>query len=276
MTKKLFFAASVCAALNLFSAQMVNGIAAIVENEPITLYEVYQLKEQLKTDESQALNLLIRDRLEQAQIKNLGISVTPFEVNERIDAIAKQNGMTSTQFRSSVESQGTSFTDFKNEVEKRMLQEKLYRNIASEAGKNVTDERAKAYYEANKEQFNIFNSAEIVLFRAASMQELENQKGKLSPLKGVQAQNLTLEYQSTNPQLASIIANTAIGDFTQIFKTQEGFDMFYVKNKIGSYTPSFDQIKDEIINSLYQNEQQKTIQDYFDKLRAKAKVQILR
>ncbi|WP_141106917.1 peptidylprolyl isomerase, partial [Campylobacter concisus] len=124
--------------------------------------------------------------------------------------------------------------------------------------------------------FNIFNSAEIVLFRAASMQELKNQKGKLSPLKGVQAQNLTLEYQSTNPQLASIIANTAIGDFTQIFKTQEGFDMFYVKNKIGSYTPSFDQIKDEIINSLYQNEQQKTMQDYFDKLRAKAKVQILR
>ncbi|MCD8213416.1 MAG: SurA N-terminal domain-containing protein [Campylobacter sp.] len=275
MTKRMFFLAFLFT-LNFSYAQMVNGIAAIVENEPITLYEVYALKEQLKSDESQALNLLIRDRLEQAQIKNLGINVTPFEVNERIDAIAKQNNMTNIQFRSSVESQGINFTDFKNDIEKKMLQEKLYRNIASEAGKNITDERAKAYYEANREQFNVFSSAQIVLFRAGSMEELENQRGKLSPVKGVQAQNLNIEYSNTNPQLAFIIANAAIGDFTQIFRTQEDFNMFYVKDKVGSYTPSFEQIKDEIINNLYQNEQERTMQDYFDKLRAKAKVQIIR
>ena len=49
-----------------------------------------------------------------------------------------------------------------------------------------------------------------------------------------------------------------------------------IKNKIGSYTPEFEQIKDEIMNAMYQGEQENIMRDYFDKLRAKAKIQILR
>lgn len=276
MKKLLFLAAGMLSALNLYSAQMINGIAAIVENEPITLYEVYSLKEQLRASEQDALNLLIRDRLEDAQIKNLNISVTPFELNDRIESIAKQNGMTNSQFRSSIQAQGMDFLEFKNNIEKKMLQEKLYKSILAEAGKNVNEQKAKMYFDANPDKFKVFSTAKVVLYRAKNPEELEAQKTNPSLLNGVQTQELSLDYQSIDPRLAAIIAGTNNGEFTQILQGADSFDMFYVKEKIGSYTPSFADVKDNVINELYQGEQEKLMADYFDKLRAKAKIQILR
>jgi putative periplasmic protein len=276
MKKLLFLAAGMLSALNLYSAQMINGIAAIVENEPITLYEVYSLKEQLRASEQDALNLLIRDRLEDAQIKNLNISVTPFELNDRIEAIAKQNGMTNSQFRSSIQAQGMDFLEFKNNIEKKMLQEKLYKSILAEAGKNVNEQKAKMYFDANPDKFKVFSTAKVVLYRAKNPEELEAQKTSPSLLSSIQTQELSLDYQSIDPRLAAIIAGTNNGEFTQILQGADSFDMFYVKEKIGSYTPSFADVKDNVINELYQGEQEKLMADYFDKLRAKAKIQILR
>ena len=276
MKKMLFLAAGMLSALNLYSAQMVNGIAAIVENEPITLYEVYSLKEQLRASEQDALNLLIRDRLEDAQIKNLNISVTPFELNDRIESIAKQNGMTNSQFRSSIQAQGKDFLEFKNNIEKKMLQEKLYKSILAEAGKNVNEQKAKMYFDANPDKFKVFSTAKVVLYRAKNPEELEAQKTSPSLLSSVQTQELSLDYQSIDPRLAAIISGTNNGEFTQILQGADSFDMFYVKEKIGSYTPSFADVKDNVINELYQGEQEKLMADYFDKLRAKAKIQILR
>ncbi|WP_107769758.1 peptidylprolyl isomerase [Campylobacter concisus] len=276
MKKLLFLAAGMLSALNLYSAQMINGIAAIVENEPITLYEVYSLKEQLRASEQDALNLLIRDRLEDAQIKNLNISVTPFELNDRIESIAKQNGMTNSQFRSSIQAQGIDFLEFKNNIEKKMLQEKLYKSILAEAGKNVNEQKAKMYFDANPDKFKVFSTAKVVLYRAKNPEELEAQKTSPSLLSSVQTQELSLDYQSIDPRLAAIISGTNNGEFTQILQGADSFDMFYVKEKIGSYTPSFADVKDNVINELYQGEQEKLMADYFDKLRAKAKIQILR
>nr|WP_314542317.1 peptidylprolyl isomerase [uncultured Campylobacter sp.] len=276
MKKLLFLAAGMLSALNLYSAQMINGIAAIVENEPITLYEVYSLKEQLRASEQDALNLLIRDRLEDAQIKNLNISVTPFELNDRIESIAKQNGMTNSQFRSSIQAQGMDFLEFKNNIEKKMLQEKLYKSILAEAGKNVNEQKAKMYFDANPDKFKVFSTAKVVLYRAKNPEELEAQKTSPSLLSSVQTQELSLDYQSIDPRLAAIISGTNNGEFTQILQGADSFDMFYIKEKIGSYTPSFADVKDNVINELYQGEQEKLMADYFDKLRAKAKIQILR
>ena len=276
MKKLLFLAAGMLSALNLYSAQMINGIAAIVENEPITLYEVYSLKEQLRASEQDALNLLIRDRLEDAQIKNLNISVTPFELNDRIESIAKQNGMTNSQFRSSIQAQGMDFLEFKNNIEKKMLQEKLYKSILAEAGKNVNEQKAKMYFDANPDKFKVFSTARVILYRAKNPEELEAQKTSPSLLSSVQTQELSLDYQSIDPRLAAIIAGTNNGEFTQILQGADSFDMFYIKEKIGSYTPSFADVKDNVINELYQGEQEKLMADYFDKLRAKAKIQILR
>ncbi len=132
------------------------------------------------------------------------------------------------------------------------------------------------YFDANPDKFKVFSTAKVVLYRAKNPEELEAQKTSPSLLSSVQTQELSLDYQSIDPRLAAIISGTNNGEFTQILQGADSFDMFYVKEKIGSYTPSFADVKDNVINELYQGEQEKLMADYFDKLRAKAKIQILR
>lgn len=275
MIKKAIFASLLCGIC--LNAQMVNGIAAIVENEPITLFEVAKVKEQLKINEQKALDLLIRDRLEQAQIKALGISATHFEVNERIESIARQNGVTNSEFRSQIESKGVRFSDFRSDIEKNILQEKLYKSIFSGVGANINEASARNYYENHKSEFSTFSSIQVILFSAADASILTSQQNAgTKPLNNVTAQTLNLNSEDINPRLAVLLASTPQGSFTQPLKAQNGYDMFYVKTKNGSVTPEFSQIKDEVINMMYQAEQERVAADYFDKLRAKAKINMLR
>ncbi|CAD7288873.1 Chaperone SurA [Campylobacter majalis] len=276
MVKKLFLA-SIIGTFAL-SSELVNGIAAIIENEAITLYEIERVKKELNVDKQRALDLLIRDRLEQAQIKNLGIVATQLEINQRIDAIARQNGMSMAQFRDHIEyKQGVKFTDFKNDIQKSIQQEKLYKNILSEAGKNIDENSARNYYEANINQFTTFSTAEVTLYRALDADTLQKQIASgTKPINGVQTQNITLDSQNIPPQLVAIISATQDASFTGILKAQNGFDAFYVKKKSGLKTASFQQAKNQILNQMHQAEQDRAAHDYFEKLKSKSKLNILR
>lgn len=275
MFKKAIFAFFVCGIC--LNAQMINGIAAIVENEPITLFEVTKVKEQLKIDEQKALDLLIRDRLEQAQIKTLGINVTPFEINERVDAIAKKNGVSTSQFRMEIENRGTRFKEFKNDIEKSLLQEKLYAIVFADIGKSINENSARRYYENNRAEFSSFKSTSIIVFSSDNMDMLLKQRASgVEPIDGVQSRTLNLNRENISPRLAVLIASTPEKSFTQPLQSPNGFDMFYVNAKNGLYEPSFEEIKNEVLSSMYQAEQERVAQDYFNKLRAKAKVNMIR
>ena len=116
MLKKISFAAFLLSFCLANASQISNGIAAIIENEPITINELRKAAAQLKTDETTALNLLIRDRLETAQIKNLKIEASDYEVNQRLEKIANASGMNVAGLRSAVTSKGGDYAQFKDEV----------------------------------------------------------------------------------------------------------------------------------------------------------------
>lgn len=276
MFKKAIFASLICSFA--LASQMVNGIVAVVENEPITLFEINKVKEQLKISNQKAFDLLIKDRLEQAQIKNLAISTTAFEINQKIEQIAKQNGLTMSQFRDEIElKQGIKFSDFKKDIERSILQEKLYKNIFSEIGKNLNEDNARAFFQANKGEFSTFKSIDVTLFKASSQNAAKAQiAAGNKAISGVKAENLHFEYNNINPRIAGILAATPVGSFTQILKSPDSFDTFYIRAKTGSQIPNFEDVKEQIFSILYSMEQEKIATDYFEKLRAKANIKILR
>ncbi len=102
MLKKISFAAFFLGFCLANASQISNGIAVIIENEPITVNEVRKAAAQLQTNEANALNLLIRDRLETAQIKNLKIEASDYELNQRLQKIASESGMSVSDLRSAV------------------------------------------------------------------------------------------------------------------------------------------------------------------------------
>ncbi|OPA76475.1 hypothetical protein BFG05_04610 [Campylobacter pinnipediorum subsp. pinnipediorum] len=276
MIKKIFLASLVCS-LGLAS-QMINGIAATVEDEPITTFEVESVKDQLKVDDKKALDILIRDRLEQVQIRALGIVASPFEINQKIESIAKQNGFTMAQFRNEIEhKQNINYNDFKNNIQKTILQEKLYKSIFADVGKNITEDTAKAYFEANKQNFSVFKNIKVMIFKSNSEDKLKKQMNAgTKAIDGVSVQTLSFDYKNINPRLASLLANTNNNSFTQILKGEKTFDMFYVLEKNGIQTPDYESMKEQVASMLYSSEQERAAYEYFEKLKAKTKVKIIR
>ena len=278
MLKKISFAAFLLSFCLANASQISNGIAVVIENEPITINELRKAAAQLKTDETTALNLLIRDRLETAQIKNLKIEASDYEVNQRLEKIANDSGMNVAGLRSAVTSKGGDYAQFKDDVAKSIKQEKLYQSIFSEAKINISENAARAYFEQNPSAFARFSDISVTRYVAPSADFLEVAR-KSSPMNtnhSVHMDVLDLKSEQIPPQLREIFQQTADGTFTQIFQTPEGFEMFYVASKKGQTMPEFDEVRDEAMNALYKLEQDRVIGEYFNKLRAKANVKHLR
>lgn len=277
MSKKMFFLAFLLSLNFAFSQQLVNGIAAIVENEPITMYEVYKTSQILKTDEKNAINFLIKDRLEQAQIKALNIDATAFEINERMQKIAQENGVNLADLNSVLLRQGINYSDFKEDVAKSIKQEKLYQNIFRDAKVNVSEDGARAYFEQNPSQFAKFSEVKATRYIAPSKELLEGIQGSpLSANPNVKTEILELRSEQIPPQLRQIFEMTKDGSFTQIFQTPSGFEMFLVSSKSGATMPKFEDVKNEVMSSIYRLEEERVISEYFNKLRAKANIKMLR
>lgn len=278
MLKKISFAAFFLSFYMANASQISNGIAVIIENEPITVNEVRKAAAQLQTNEANALNLLIRDRLETAQIKNLKIEASDYELNQRLQKIASESGMSTSDLRSAVLSKGGDYAQFKDDVAKTIKQEKLYQSIFAEAKINISENAARAYFEQNRDLFAHFTDASVTRYVASSAQLLEvaRHSSPMNTNHNVHMDVLDLKSEQIPPQLRTIFQQTPDGTFTQIFQTPEGFEMFYVASKKGQTMPEFDEVRDEAMNALYKLEQDRVIGEYFNKLRAKANVKYLR
>jgi len=278
MLKKISFAAFFLGFCLANASQISNGIAVIIENEPITVNEVRKAAAQLQTSEANALNLLIRDRLETAQIKNLKIEASDYELNQRLQKIASESGMSVSDLRSAVLSKGGDYAQFKDDVAKTIKQEKLYQSIFAEAKINISENAARAYFEQNRDLFAHFTDVSVTRYVASSAQLLEvaRHSSPMNTNHNVHMDVLDLKSEQIPPQLRTIFQQTPDGTFTQIFQTPEGFEMFYVASKKGQTMPEFGEVRDEAMNALYKLEQDRVIGEYFNKLRAKANVKYLR
>ncbi|MGP1485882.1 MAG: peptidylprolyl isomerase [Campylobacter sp.] len=277
MSKKIFFIAFLCCFGFANAQQVVNGIAVIINNEPVTMHEVYKVAKQFNTDEKNALNLLIRDRLETAQIKNLKIEASSYEVSQKLEKIAAENGVSKENLRSFILSKGGDYTQFREDIEKSIKQEKLYQSIFSEAKIKVTPSMARAYFSQNQSQFSQFERVKAIHYVAQSKEILQSIKtSPMSQNTNVRTQSIDLKGSELPAGLRAVFSQTQDGSFTQIFQTQNGFEMFFVEQKIGQVTANFEDVENEAMNAVYKLEQDRVVNEYFNKLRAKANIKVLR
>ncbi|EAK0829263.1 peptidylprolyl isomerase [Campylobacter fetus] len=263
--------------LSISHAEYVNGLVAIVENEPITDYEIQQVMTKMNVSPNDALSVLIRERLEDAQIRTLGISADNYEADEKIAALAQANGIDTATFKNVIESRGISSEDFKNDIKTGIKKEKLYARILNNPSQNITPENARRFYDANPKMFVQFEKISVTRYLTNNKQSLnEISKSPMSVQPGVSIENVVLESKELNPQLRYILLNTKNGSFTPIFQTANGFEMFYVYSKEGSYLPDFNSIEKEVVTAMASQEQEIAVADYFNKLRVKANIEIIK
>ncbi|MDR1911425.1 MAG: SurA N-terminal domain-containing protein, partial [Helicobacteraceae bacterium] len=151
------------------SAAPINAIAAVVEGEPITLYDIETFAASEKITKAIALDRLIDVRLREAKIKELGLSVGADEVDSRVDLIAKRNNLDAATLKEVLIRRGADFDKYQEEIKETLLNEKIAAYVLAGTQIPVSEEEIERFYAANPSLFT--QPSEIVVIQYAAKDE---------------------------------------------------------------------------------------------------------
>ena len=272
---RILVSASMCATLG-FSG-IISGVSVIINDEPITLYEVYKYSEKYKISRKESLDLLVREKLENSEMKKLRINADVFEIDQYIEKLANNNGMSQYEFFNMLKTKNIKVDDYKKEIKNKIKKEKLYRNIYSDKLKTVDESQVKEFYNTNPDQFKVANNFAVTSYTSNDGNSLVAViKNPMLQPQGVQIQNQTLQANALNDKVKSLLNSTKDGQFSKIINIENKSVMFYVKKKENFITIPFKDVKQSIYRVLNQQNEAKTIKDYFEKVKSSASIDVVR
>lgn len=167
MIKVLIIAILISALPSLSSAEAINKIAALVNDEVITTFAVEKERNALiKEAEKQtplddqakaqiretALNRLIDKKLVEQKIRELDIRISEEEIRQAIEDVKKQNKLSQEALIAALASQGLSFDQYKIQIREQLERLRLVSQEVR-AKIQVGEREMREYYAANKIKF---------------------------------------------------------------------------------------------------------------------------
>lgn len=264
---------------SFLEAKVYDGVAVVVKNEAITMEDI---KEEMKTsnvDVQKATDILIRQKLEAAEIKERKIVVSSSEVYDDIKKMASRNNMSISDFYDAVrEANGLSSTQLKEKIKQKLQSQKLYSAIAYASIDEPSEEEISEYYQLHKENYAHPASFTVVIYDAASKELLQEKVDNpmfYSPEIATNEQ--VLPYDRISPELASLLSRTELHTFTPIVPNGKGgFMSFYIKSVESAKEGGLESVKNQIINSIMADKREVVLNDYFTRLRDNADINIIR
>lgn len=157
------------------SGKVINAIAAVVNDDIITLYEINReaspvIRETEKKTPLDAaarsqirrtmLDRLVEKKLIEQKIKELNVKVSEEEVRQSIEDVKKQNNMTQEALVSALAAQGLSFDQYRSQLMEQLEKLKLV-SMEVRSKIQVGESEMREYYEANRVKYT-----EDEIFRA--------------------------------------------------------------------------------------------------------------
>ena len=257
-------------------ANLVDGIALIVNNKPITLYDIDQEMLNTTLSKEEAVSKLIDDIIYKQEIKKYNIDITLLDVDNYIEKLSSANHMNLLDFKMLIR-QKEDYDQFIEKIKKQLTHQELIKKIAKGHLKIANDDDMKIYYNNHKDEYTIANSIDVIAYVSKNKNLLEQVKqNPMFNTQGVMSQNITFKQTELNPQVKYILNNTKNNEFSVIFNQGGNYNIFFVKNKNDIKTLSFDKVKKEIFNKIMTQREQSYLQNYFETLKITADVKILR
>ncbi len=162
-----------CAFMALFtrhvSAQTFNRVVAIVNEDVITLHELNKKvremtgltpdglrsrgkKTYLET-RRRILEILINEKITQARVQELGIHVTPLQIDATIERIKAKNQWTHEDLIARLREGGLTYETYRENIKKDLERFRLINSVV-QSKIIVREEQLKQYYENHKEEFS--------------------------------------------------------------------------------------------------------------------------
>jgi parvulin-like peptidyl-prolyl isomerase len=258
-------------------ARMIGGIAMSVDGEPITVNEIKRFQTATKLSKEDAINALIQQRLEEKALRENGIYVNDYDIDNAIADIAKRNSLSVEKFKKELSRQGITFANYKVELASKMKKEKLYKKIVSPRMKKPDDAALQAYYNSHQKQFKIPGNIEVLEYSSKKGESLQKlQSNPMLNQKDIKMKAMSIDPRRMNPKLVALLKKTPDSKFTPIINTGKGFVTFFVKAKKAQKTLSFEDVKNDVFMMVMKDRENALLTEYFEKKKSEAIIKVVR
>lgn len=263
----------------LLMANVYDGVAIVVKNKAITLLDIKNKMKNSQIDSEQATDILIRQKLEDSEIKERQISVTSAEVFDDIKSMAEKNNLSVSAFYDAVlKSNGMSSQAIKENIKQKMLSQKLYSQITQSSISKPSMQEIKDYFQMHKSEFTHPSSFDVTFYNAKDKKSLQAKiDNPMFYSPEIVTIDKTLHYSEIAPQLASLLQRTPLNSFTSILPNADNsFMSIYVKNIAIAEDVSLESVQNIIMNKVVSQKREQILSDYFVRLRQNADINIIR
>lgn len=259
-------------------AKTIDGIAILVKDEPITLSDLRKGLSENGNNLQRTVDVLIRKSLEEQEAKTRGITVTSAEVHADLEKIAEQNGITlQALYDNAYSTQQLTQSQLKEQIEQKLLNQKLYSAIAFEHMEEPTELEISEYYQVHQSEFSHAQRFDVIVYQSASKERLEEKvNNPMRYLPDVSSSNQTFEFAAINPKLAMLLQNSPLNSFTPVIPMQSGYVSFFVQEKRDIVTQELESVRPQIRNAIMGEKREQILDDYFARLRLNADIKIIR
>ena len=270
---KLFLALLVSSGISF--ANMENGIALTVNEEPITIYDIENTMTEGKMNKNQAVGLLIDKALYEQSVRENNIVADIFDVNEYIEKVANANGMDLYSFKAVVKQKYGNYETFENEAKDAVIRQKLIQKIVKGQLAIATQEDIELYYEKNKEQFSTSKFYEVIQYTSKNKASLIATLNNPTVLSAeVEKAPVRLSVENLQPQMQFLLNETKINSFTPIFTANKQFISLFIVKKEGTTALNLETVKGKIFNDIMTTREKKHLKDYSEKQKITADIKI--
>ncbi len=299
----------------LCGQEAVEEIVAIVNEDIVTLSQyraeeesLYQmLKSQLQGEEFEKqyafykknlLDRMITDLLLSQEAKKKDLNVDE-QVRMWLENFKKENGIDSDEeLRRGLRQQGINYEEFIRQLKENLLRQAV---VYSEIQPSIVVEDSEVvnYYKLHPEEFTEPTEYKLraiyIADEGKSEEELEAQKkeilGKIAagedfgtlaseysegPAKENQGDLGRLKKGELEKSLEQAVEKLKLGGTTPWLKVREGWYMLKLEEKKESRVKSFDEVRGDIEEELFNEKRQEKIEEYITKLKEKSYIKILK
>lgn len=300
----------------VFAAEPLNRIVAFVNNEVITLHELnsrikeltgmtpVELKsrgeEVFRDARQQILEMMIDEKITEAKIKELRISVSQRQVDEAVERVKADNRWTQEDLKSALQNDGLTYESFLGKLKKDLERAQLV-HVEVKSKILITDERIRKYYEEHKDKYAgdvKVHLAGIVLLRKRAGQE----EGERLQKKGEEILELlrtggdfgglakshsegpgaedggelgAFRLSQLEPELRNILKDMPVGGNSGLIERPNGIQIIKLLGREGGEGKGLNDVKDAIYSAIYQEEVNDRYMAWIKELRERSYTKII-
>lgn len=273
MMKKILILLLVCS-VTMLSAKMVDGIAMVVENEPVTLSEITAVQQGMQVSREQAIEILIQDRLQKSAMN--AIVVTEKEVDDKVSQIAATNKVSMEQMQQILKEQNVSWAAYRENIKTELKKQKFFQEQVSASIPNPTDDELKIFYSNNVSLFSLPQTIHMVEYKAKTKKMMQMFLQNPLGTSGVTSKVLVKKPSEVSPSLLPLLLQTKEGSVTPPVNAGDSYVIYFVQAKKGVQAIDFETAKPNVLAQWREQQKERALKDYFEKLRTRATIEMIR